>query len=100
VPGARERRDSALELEAVAAHRDYVEALASWERALHTASCPACRPEGTTEEEHLLRCASAEAEKERRRVVFRDLCDELGYVPDGHDVALPPDGCPSASGAG
>lgn len=39
-------------------------------------------------------------QKERRRVVFRDLCDELGYVPDGHDVALPPEGCPSASDAG
>mgnify|MGYP001042370117 FL=1 len=96
---ARKRRDSSLESQAVGAHRAYVEALASWGRALHTASCPACRPEGTTEEDHLLRCASAEAEKERRRVVFRDLCDELGYVPDGHDVALPPDGCPSASGA-
>lgn len=97
---AGERRDSALESQAVSAHRAYVEALASWERALHTASCPACWPEGTTEEEHLLRCASAEAEKERRRVIFRDLCDELGYLPDGHGVALPPEGSPSASGAG
>lgn len=97
---ARKRRDSSLESQAIAAHRAYVEALASWERALHTANCPACSPEGTTEEERLLGCASARAEKERRRVVFRDLCDELGYVPAGHGVALPPDGCPSASGAG
>ena len=40
------------------------------------------------------------AEKERRRVVFRDPCNELGYVLDGHGVALPAEGYPSASGAG
>jgi hypothetical protein len=99
VASTRERRDSSLESQAVAAHRAYVEALAACERAFHAAGCPACRPGGTTDQEHALRCASAEAEKERRRVVFRDLCDELGYVPDGHAVALPPDGCPSAPGA-
>jgi hypothetical protein len=99
VARARELQESSLESQAIAAHRAYVEALAEWEREFHAASCPACRPECTTQEEHLLRCAFAEAEKERRRVVFRDLCDELGYLPDGHGVALPPEGCPSASGA-
>jgi hypothetical protein len=90
-----ERRESSIESQAVAAHRAYVEALAEWERVLHASDCPTCRPEGTTDQEHTLRCTSAEAEKERRRVCFRDLCDELGYVPHGHGVALPAENCPA-----
>jgi hypothetical protein len=82
-------------LRAVAAHRAYVDALAEWERAFHAANCPDCRNEPATEEEHALHCASAEAEKERRRVVFRDLCDELGYVPEGHGITFPGAECPS-----
>lgn len=96
--GERERRDRSLESQAVDAHRAYVEALAEWERAFHAANCPACQADGTSDSERALRCASAEAEKERRRVVFRDLCDELGYVPQGHGIALPAAECPSRDG--
>jgi hypothetical protein len=97
---ARERRETSLEARAVAAQRAYVEALAELERTVHIANCPACRPDGTMECEHILRCSSAEAEKERRRVFFRDLCDELGYVPVGHGIALPAVHCPSQPRAG
>ena len=96
----RERPETSLESRAVAAHRAYVEALAALERAVHIANCPTCQPDGTTDREHALRCASAEAEKERRRVLFRDLCDKLGYVPVGHGIALPSAHCPSRSRAG
>ena len=92
--GEGERRDSSLESQAVDAHRAYVEALAEWERTFRAANCPARRADS----ERAQRCASAEAEKERRRVVFRDLCDELGYVPQGHGVALPAADCPSRDG--
>jgi hypothetical protein len=98
VASARERGDASLESQAVAAHRAYVEALAEWERAYREMSLQACRREATGGEALALRCASAEAEKERRRVVFRDLCEALGYVPGGHGVALPPSGCPSRAG--
>ncbi len=87
---------SSLELQAVAAHRAYVEALAAWEQVFHMASCPICRPEGLTVEEHERRCHNAEIEKERRRVAFRDLCDELGYVPEGRGIALSAPSCPAA----
>lgn len=96
--GEGERRDSSLESQAVDAHRAYVEALAEWERAFRAASCPARRADRAADSERALRCASAEAEKERRRVVFRDLCDVLGYVPQGHGVALPAADCPSRDG--
>jgi hypothetical protein len=86
-----ERQETSLESKAVAAHRAYVEALATWEHVLHLATCPICRPEGLTDEEHAFRCESAQAEKERLRVAFRDLCDELGYVPKGHGVKLAPE---------
>ncbi len=91
----KERRDNSLESRTVAAHRAYVEALAEWERAFHAASGPACATEAATDRERQRRCACAEAEKERRRVVFRDLCDELGYVPGGYGVGLPPADCRS-----
>lgn len=44
-----------------------------------------------------LRYDSAETEKERRRVAFRDLCDGLGYVPKGYGVKLAPEtkSCPN-----
>ncbi|MGR9426246.1 hypothetical protein [Rhizobium leguminosarum] len=87
---APERNPTSLELETVAAHRAYIDALAAWDHIFHLASCSICRPEGVSDEEHGVRCASAEMEKERRRVVFRDLCDELGYVPSGHGVKLSP----------
>lgn len=93
-----ERQDNSLESHAVAAHRAYLKALADWERAFDAANRPGCSMDDATDSDRAVRCASAEAEKERRRVVFRDLCDELGYVPQGHGVALPSTDCPSRDG--
>lgn len=78
-----------LEARTIAAHRAYLLALLAWERVLHRMNCSICRPAGLIEEERLQACRAAEAEKESRRIVFRDLCDELGYIPAGHDIALP-----------
>jgi hypothetical protein len=94
VVGGEERRDDALESQTAAAHRAYLEALADWERAFDAANRPAGGTDLAADRESALRCA-AEAEKERRRVVFRDLCDELGYVPRRRGVAVPSTECPA-----
>ncbi len=80
-----------LETQAIAAHRAYVDALVAWERTIHRATCPVCRPEGLSDDEQGRQCDVAEADKERCRVAFRDLCDELGYVPKGHGIGVPAD---------
>ena len=82
-----ERHDTPLESRAAAAHRAYLDALGAWERAFEAASHPARSVDDATHRQRALLCAAAEAEKERRRVVFRDLCDELGYVPRREGVA-------------
>lgn len=90
-----------LKRRTAAAHRAYLDGLVVWERAMHSATCPICRPAGVSAEEQELRCEYAEAEKERRRVVFRDLCDELGYVPATDGAALPAEDqahCPHQNG--
>jgi hypothetical protein len=85
----RKSPNQALEARTVGAHRAYVDALAAWERTVHLAMCPACRPAGMSAQDHDRRCENAEAEKERRRIIFRDLCDELSFVPSGHGIAMP-----------
>ncbi|NGX98164.1 MAG: hypothetical protein CFE29_28575 [Bradyrhizobiaceae bacterium PARB1] len=81
-----------LEARTIAAHRAYVTALAAWERTVHLATCPACRSEHVSAEQQQRLCDAAEAEKERRRAAFRDLCDELGFVPTGHGIGLSVEG--------
>jgi hypothetical protein len=78
-----------LEERAVAAHRAYLMALVAWERTLHRMNCAICSPSDLCENERVQVCVAAEAEKESRRIAFRDLCDELGFVPAGHVIALP-----------
>jgi hypothetical protein len=95
----RERKDT-LVARTVQAHRAYVAALSTFESSVHLATCPACRSAGVTVEEYVRRSSAAEAEKERKRVVFRGLCDELGYVPEGHGVAVAPLGCPLCADPG
>ncbi|MDF2119218.1 hypothetical protein PY365_26985 [Roseiarcaceae bacterium H3SJ34-1] len=68
--------------------------MAAFEKTVHLSTCPACRYPGVTIEESEQRIAAAENEKERKRVVFRDLCNELGYVPEGNGVAVPSLRCP------
>jgi hypothetical protein len=86
------RSQKLREARVVAAQRAYLDALVEWERMLHQIVCPACRPDGVSDAEQARRCRRAEAEKERLRLIFRDLCDELGYVPEGHGIALPDEG--------
>lgn len=89
MPRFREAQHGSLEARTIAAHGAYMTALVAWERAVRRATCPICRSEHVPAEEHELLCDAAEVEKERRRTVFRDLCDELGFVPTGHGIALP-----------
>jgi hypothetical protein len=84
-------QDETLEARAVAAQRAYLEALVVWEEAVHRLTCEKCRLRSGSVREQAMACDIAEWEKESRRVAFRDLCDELGYVPHGHGVALPPE---------
>ncbi|MEH6953003.1 hypothetical protein V4R08_17415 (plasmid) [Nitrobacter sp. NHB1] len=78
-----------LEARTIAAQRAYVTALVTWERSVHSATCPACRSEHVSAEQQQRLCDAAEAEKEHCRAAFRDLCDQLGFVPTGHAIGLP-----------
>jgi hypothetical protein len=68
--------DNAVTLEArtMAAHRAYIDALTAWERLVEVS-------DAETGVEYARACADAEVRKEERRIVFRDLVDDLGYVP-------------------
>lgn len=81
--------EDALERRTIIAHRAYLEALIAWERTVHRMSCRICGP-GLSEDERAQNCAAAQAEKESRRVAFRNLCDELGFVPADPGMSLPP----------
>ena len=87
------RGKESLESRAIAAHHSYLEAFTGWERAFHEANQGAGRKEGAAKNERMRQYAAAEAEKERRRVVFRDLCGKLGYIPGCRDVTSQTVGC-------
>ncbi len=89
--------ESRLEQRAVAAHRAYIVAFINWERLNHQLSCSNCRPAGTSPHTLVGRCRTAEVKKERLRQRFRDLCEQLGFLPAGLGVRLPPEheGCPA-----
>ena len=57
-----------------AAHPTYLEALAAWERLVEA------DPTGSAEA-HTVAYENAAARKETCRIAFRDLVDELGYLP-------------------
>ena len=92
MPKLRSAQEGSLEARTVAAHRAYVTALVAWERIARRATCPVCRTEDVSPEQQQRQCDAAEAEKERRRAAFRDLCDELGFVPTGHGIGLSVEG--------
>lgn len=89
-----------LEERAVAAHRVYLDALMAWECTFHRMNCALCGPSDLSENERAEACDAAEAEKEARRIAFRDLCDELGYIPAGRDIALPAENTSNCCDAG
>ncbi|HEV7325562.1 MAG TPA: transcriptional repressor TraM [Bosea sp. (in: a-proteobacteria)] len=98
---SRSSASEKLAIRTIAAHRAYLDALGAWERALHTISCERCRPQDVSTESLNRIAEQIEAEKECRRIAFRDLANELGYVPTGEGIALPEQepGCPGHAGA-
>ena len=81
----------ALEARMRAAHRAYIEALNLLEVVRRQATCAACGCHAVSEAGHQRRYDEAEAEKERRRITFRDLCDRLGYVVVEPNIGLGPE---------
>lgn len=77
--------DEAFERRVIAAHAAYIAALTAYERLFHDAMSWFAIHEGAAACQH----------KETCRVAFRDLLDELGYLPFGLTAALPIE--PSAS---
>jgi hypothetical protein len=82
-------QQKSLEEETRAARRAYLLALLAWERTAHEASCRICGSKALSVEEYDDAIVTAEAHKEACRVRFRDLVDQLGYVPQDRDIALP-----------
>lgn len=86
-PDALERK--ALELMIVAAHRAYLTALVDWEQASHEADCGECRCRDITPEDYRLLCEELAAETTRRRALFMNLWDDLGFLPKPLLVKIP-----------
>ena len=59
---------SDLEAQTSAAHRAYIDALMAWEQLVDA-------------KKHASACDAAEMRKEACRVTFRDLVEQLGYLP-------------------
>ena len=86
--GNASTQQQSLEGETIDAHRAYLQALLAWERTAHEAACPHCGSK-TMSTEYERAIVAAEAHKEACRMRFRDLVDQLGYVPRREDLALP-----------
>lgn len=83
------KQQESLEDDTIDAHRAYLQALLAWERTAHEATCPICCSKVMSAEDYERAIVAAEAHKEACRVRFRDLVDQLGYVPRREDLALP-----------
>jgi hypothetical protein len=71
-----------LEARTIVAHREYLEAFAAWEAAASRCERGECSL--SAEERARFERASevAKALTEQARIAFRDLLDELGYIPE------------------
>ena len=78
-------RDEALERSAIAAHTAYIEALTIYEHL--SDGTTSCLVEVDRDRESA--CEAAGEWKEMCRVAFRDLLDQLGYLPRGLTATLP-----------
>ncbi len=87
----RAQADLTLEARVGAAHQAYIEALIAWENALHRLTCEKCRTTDWSVDDMAIACDMAQAEKEKRRIVFRDLCEESGRLPAAPAGGLPPE---------
>jgi hypothetical protein len=72
-----------LEERTAAAHRAYIAALHELETVQHRKSCRRCGDPSLSPMAKFEAIRCAEEHKESRRGKFRDLLDELGYVPSG-----------------
>src|SRR5690349_12058645 len=79
----------ALELLTIAAHRAYMAALVDWERASHEADCPDCRCQDISAGDYRILCEDLAAETARRREIFTNLREELGFLPKPMLVKIP-----------
>ncbi len=79
---------SDLEKRTVEAHRSYIAALAELEEIELLLCRSSCKDQNSLEK-YQQSYRSAEERKEKLRVVFRDLCNELGYIPQGYGIGLP-----------
>lgn len=77
-------RDEALERRAITAHTAYIEALTIYEHLFD--GLTSCTDVDRDREDA---CEAAGEWKEMCRIAFRDLLDELGYVPCGLTATLP-----------
>lgn len=93
--GYRAQSDRAkIEARTIAAHHAYLNALAAWQLASKRCECSRCSYDADSTARLAEAAAIAEAEKERLRLIFRDLMDELGYVPrSGASLPGKPEGC-------
>lgn len=86
---ALDRQRDDLEARAVGAHRAYVVALVALEDAIHRRSKAMAAADREAFDDGADFCHEAELRKEACRIAFRDLIDQLGYVPKGQGIALP-----------
>lgn len=79
--------NTSLKQRTIEAHRHYLDIMVAVERGRHRAICPACAARAGDAEDELLDVGAWHIETCRRR--FRDLLDELGYIPSDLAVSLP-----------
>lgn len=79
--------NTSLERRTIEAHRSYLAILVAVERARHRAICPACAARSNDAGNEVLEAEEWHVETYRTR--FRDLLDELGYMPSDLAASLP-----------
>lgn len=85
--GSATAPNTSLERRTIEAHRSYLDVLVAVERARHRAICPACAARAGDAGGELLEAGAWHIETCRAR--FRDLLDELGYMPPDLSASLP-----------
>lgn len=85
---AVDSQSSDLEARAIQAHRAYILALIAWEDTVHYLAKPTGRFDRKASDD-IGASVEAELRKETCRIAFRDLIDELGYLPKRLGIALP-----------
>ena len=86
----RDARCGDLESRTVEAHRAYLDAFIAWETIEHGRACSAKIDRDRESSANMAdACDEAERRKETSRVAFRDLINQLGYLPKIRGIKLP-----------